>query len=204
MFTNNPYAQGGWYNPQNPLSINGEPWRAGLTHPPTFGALPTFDKQSSLHTFLFSSFNPDFLNCTVTGPGNAKYFEVSTTSDTNKTTISKPGAQMGTIEWRGHPIIEAPGLIMRQLSLDFLKLSSDRTYRIMLVGKKTYAWIPRGNNGIYLYNYGPNPPSQYARITMAQDGRSVRLELTSDAFQAGLFEPCIFSTVLLFSARNID
>lgn len=127
MFTNNPYAQGGWYNPQNPASINDEPWRAGLAHPPTFGALPTFDKPSSVLTFNFSSFNPDFLNCIVTGPGNTKYFEISTNPNTNKTTISKPGAQMGTIEWREHPIIEAPGLITRQLSLDFLKVSNDRT-----------------------------------------------------------------------------
>lgn len=127
MFTNNPYAQGGWYNPQNPASINGEPWRAGLANPPTFGALPAFDKPSSALTFTFSSFNPDFLNCTVIGPQNVKYFDISTPSSTNKTTFSKPGLPMGSIEWRDHPVVDAPGIIKRQLSLDFLKLSGDRT-----------------------------------------------------------------------------
>jgi hypothetical protein len=39
---------------------------------------------------------------------------------------------------------------------------------------------------------------------MAAENSEIILEITSEAFQAGLFEPSIVSTILLFSARNID
>jgi len=56
MFTNNPYAQGGWRNPQNPHPINQSPWRPNSSHPPTFGALqvPNLnEKTASVLTFEF-------------------------------------------------------------------------------------------------------------------------------------------------------
>ncbi|KAF8970796.1 hypothetical protein BDZ97DRAFT_2044344 [Flammula alnicola] len=210
MFVNNPYAQAGWYNPQNPHSINQGPWRPNSSDPPTFGALPPLnDKPASVLTFEFTSFNPNVFNCIVTGPKNRKFFEVRTAGGT--TVVSKPGEEFAFIQWNQHPTVEARGVLARQLTKDFLKLSEDQTYRSMLISGKLYAWIPRGSSGIYvcgiivsLYSYGPNPPEQFARISLAQDNNKIILEITSEAFQAGLFEPCIISTILLFSARNID
>lgn len=57
---------------------------------------------------------------------------------------------------------------------------------------------------LQLYSHGPAPPEQFARITLAPDNSKIILEITSEAFQASLFEPSIVSTILLFSARNID
>jgi len=55
-----------------------------------------------------------------------------------------------------------------------------------------------------LYSYGPNPPEHYARLRVTNESSNVILEITSESFQAGLFEPCIISALLLFSKRNID
>ncbi|KAF9474790.1 hypothetical protein BDN70DRAFT_898698 [Pholiota conissans] len=203
MFTSNPYAQAGWYNPQNPLSINNAPWNPNASHPPTYGALPPLDyRPASVLAFTFASFNPDVFNCIVTGPKDKKYFDIR--SNSGNTIIMKPGGQLASIHWDRHPSVEVTGILPRQYTKDFLKLSSDHTYRDMVIGNKVYAWIPRGSHGIYLYSHGPNPPEQFARISLSSDNTKIFLEMTSEAFQAGLFEPAIISTVLLFSARSID
>lgn len=127
MFSNNPYAQAGWHNPQNPQSINNGPWHPNAPYPPTYGALPPLhDKPQSILIFTFSYFNPDVFNCVVTGPKDRKYFEVRTSSST--TIISKPGEDFATIQWGRHPSVEARGVTPRQLTKDFLRLSADQTY----------------------------------------------------------------------------
>ena len=80
MYTNNPYAQGGWYNPENSRSINNGPWCPNALHPPTFGALPPSKTNPSILTFEFSSFQPDILNSVVTGPDNREFFQIRTTT----------------------------------------------------------------------------------------------------------------------------
>ncbi|KAF9562370.1 hypothetical protein CPC08DRAFT_634182 [Agrocybe pediades] len=202
MFGNNPYAQAGWHNPQNPHSINSCPWRPNSSLPPTFGMLPSpQSKPASVLTFTFTSMNPDIYNCIVIGPNQQKYFEVRTSS--GNTVISKPGSAFAIIGWSQHPTVEANGVLSIQRTRDFVKLSADKTYRTMVIGGKTYAWVPR-SHGVYLYSYGPNPPEQYARLSLADDHITITLELTSESFQAGLFEPCIISALLLFCGRNID
>ena len=127
MFVNNPYAQAGWYNPQNPQSINQSPWRPNSSQPPTFGALPNLnEKPASVLTFEFSSFNPDILNCLVTGPKSRKFFDIRTSNST--TIISKPGEPFATIRWARHPMVEAPGVVARQATGDFMKLSQDQAW----------------------------------------------------------------------------
>ncbi|KAF8874704.1 hypothetical protein CPB84DRAFT_1689988 [Gymnopilus junonius] len=201
MFGSNPYAQAGWYNPQNPLSINSGPWQPNSSNPPTFGALPSQSGSKSILAFEFSSFNPDIFNCLVTGPKQHKFFEVKTTS--NNTLVSKPEGPFAIIHWAQRPTVEASGVIAFQRTGGFLKLTSDRSHRTMTVNGKSYAWVP-GSNGINLYTNGPNPPQQYARLSINGNHSKITLEITSEAFQAGLFEPCIVSTILLFCARNID
>ena len=125
MFVNNPYAQAGWYNPQNPQSINQNPWQSNSSQPPTFGALPNSNgKAPSVLTFEFSSFDPDILNCVVTGPQGRKFFDIRTSNST--TVIYKPGEAFATIDWVRHPMVEAPGIVARQATGDFPKLSQDQ------------------------------------------------------------------------------
>ncbi|KAF8147695.1 hypothetical protein B0H34DRAFT_280344 [Crassisporium funariophilum] len=205
MFGNNPFAQAGWYNPLNRCSINGSPWRPPSRDPPTFGALPAPDvNPASVLRFEFSSFNPDVLNCIVTGPGNRKFFDI-TTPTPNVTLIAKPGETIGVINWQEHNYLEATGILSRQRTRDFLKLSSDQRYRTMLVASsgKSYAWIPRPS-GIYLYSAEPHDSMQLARLSEDPARARVLLQITTEAVQAGIFELSIIAAILLYSGRNLD
>jgi len=125
MFVNNPYAQAGWYNPQNPYSVGNGGWSPS-GHPPTFGSLPPIENRpASVLTFEFY-LNPDALNCKVIGPNKMQYFDIKTTL--NSTVIFKPGDQFGIINWGQQPIVEARGILPRQRTGEFLKLSTDQTY----------------------------------------------------------------------------
>lgn len=132
MYSNNPYAQGGWYNPQNAHSINGSPWCPNPLHPPTFGALPPAQTNPSILTFEFSAFQPDILNSVVTGPNNCEFFTIRTPTP-NCTMIYKPGTLLAfsTITWgQTHPTVEAEGILSRQRTGEFLKLSADNRWGI--------------------------------------------------------------------------
>ncbi|KAF8967371.1 hypothetical protein BDZ97DRAFT_1656605 [Flammula alnicola] len=208
MFILNPYAQAGWYNPQNPHSINDNNWLNSWSHPGTFGALPSSQGSSapaltSAVTFEFTSFNPDVLNCqcVVVGPTNSKVLNIRTRWDV--TMIFKAEDPWAVIRWTEHPTIEANGIITPQPAGSFLKLSPDGCYRTMLVDGKNYAWVPR-TDGTYLYSAGPHPPKLLARSRLKRDNTKILLELDAESFRLGLLEPCLISTVLLNNARNID
>ncbi|KDR65215.1 hypothetical protein GALMADRAFT_148873 [Galerina marginata CBS 339.88] len=203
MDINNPYAQAGWYNPQNPHSINQWPWRPHSSSP-TFSALPSFlERPTSVHKFTFTSFNPDITNCVALGPNQQNYFSVQTNGSI--TTVSKANHQTpaAVIQWGQHPTVEAANFLVPQRTSEFLKLSQDQTHRTMMADGKTYGWIPR-EDGIYLYNAGPHPPVEFARMRLSNDMTKVYLELTGDAFPAGLLKPSILATILLFSGRVLD
>jgi hypothetical protein len=53
-----------------------------------------------------------------------------------------------------------------------------------------------------LYTVGPSPPAMLAKIS--RDINAVRLELTTQAIQAGLLEASVVSTVLFQSGQNFD
>ncbi|KDR65217.1 hypothetical protein GALMADRAFT_82133 [Galerina marginata CBS 339.88] len=201
MYTNNPYAQAGWKNPQNVNSINEIPWPKSPVSPPTFGILPSQQDATTILKFTFTLFNPDICSCLITGPNNLKFFEVSTTGHT--TSISKPGGRFATIQWARRPSVEAKGIIAQQPTAQFLRLSADQKYRTMTIGGKTYAWVPHAK-GTYLYSTGTNSPEELARISLSSDVCKVVLELTSEAFHAGIFEACVVSTVLLYSGRSLQ
>ena len=129
MYTNNPYAQGGWYNPQNSHSINNSPWCTNALHPPTFGALPPSQTNASILAFEFSSFQPDILNSVVTGPNNREFFTIRTTTPAC-TVIYKSGTSSPfcTINWQTHPTVEAEGILGRQRTGEFLRLSGNNRW----------------------------------------------------------------------------
>ncbi|KAF8967274.1 hypothetical protein BDZ97DRAFT_1756022 [Flammula alnicola] len=205
MFILNPYAQAGWYNPQNPHSVNDNNWLNSWSHQPTFGAFPSFQGSSvpaltPAVTFEFIS-NLDVLNCVVVGPTHSKALDIRTRWDV--TMIFKDEDPWAVIRWTEHPTIEANGIITPQPAGSFLKLSLDGCYRTMLVDGKNYAWVPR-TDGTYLYSAGPYPPKLLARSRLKRDNTKILLELDAESFRLGLLEPCLISTVLLNNARNID
>lgn len=132
MYTNNPYAQGGWYNPANPQSINTE--RSGNTRnvqPSILGALPyPFPTTASQHlVFHYTYSTTSILNCSVYGPASKKYIEVVT--DLNRaphvTTLRKyDGDVLAVIEWQQKPVVEIVGLLPRQYVARWMPLSPNQ------------------------------------------------------------------------------
>ncbi|TFK35941.1 hypothetical protein BDQ12DRAFT_756512 [Crucibulum laeve] len=202
MHTNNPYAQGGWYNPANPLAV-GQLEQSHAPHPPTFGALPspTMSPPSTLE-FNFTSFSPDIFNCIVQGPQDLQYFSITTSNAYPRvTTIVKPGGALATIQWHQHPILEIKGLVSYQPTSHWIPLSADRSYRTMNVHGRVLTWVPQINS-IYLYSGGPAPAEQYGRIVRSSN--VVTLEITNQAIQAGMLEPATIATFLLQCGVHID
>lgn len=132
MYANNPYAQGGWPNPQNSFSINQTP-NASSSDPPTFGALPqTNGGPDRIVRFEFCAFSPDICNCVVVGPNSQrKVFEVRTVQGRShmRTTVSKENNQIFSfIDWTSHPDVEIRDVLGRTQTRDFLRLSEDQRY----------------------------------------------------------------------------
>lgn len=206
MFTINPYAQAGWYNPENPHSINNATW--GSQSPPPasiFGALPTTTPPSppSTITLVFTSFNPTIVDSTVVGPRFQKYFTISTSRSPSGhpfTTFYKHnGESVAIVEWRQHPTVHIRDIVPMQSTAHWLRPGPDISYRSMEVNGRWYAWVTRPD-AISLYTVGPSPPAMLAKIS--RDINAVRLEMTTQAIQAGLLEASVVATVLFHSGLN--
>ncbi|PPQ64147.1 hypothetical protein CVT24_008777 [Panaeolus cyanescens] len=136
MYNNNPYAQGGWYNPENPLSINPAPWNLPPTSQPSvLGALPTLGSSSSdqrVLTFRMTPASPDVLNASVLGPKGQTVCVIST--DYNAAPIrtifqKADGALMGYIEWSSHgSTVTITGGVHKKPAGQWLPLSADKSY----------------------------------------------------------------------------
>ncbi len=116
MYTNNPYAQGGWSNPANNLSVNDGSWGTLLPQAPTYGALPssTSGTPPSTLTFYFTEFNPDLLNCVVVGPQSKVYYKVIP-GPPGLTYVQKPdNSSILCIEWQQHPMVEVRDIVPRE------------------------------------------------------------------------------------------
>ncbi|KXN91656.1 hypothetical protein AN958_12508 [Leucoagaricus sp. SymC.cos] len=205
MYTNNPYAQGGWYNPANPQSINTE--RSANTHaaqPSILGALPYPSPSSAPQhlVFHFAYSTTSILDCSVYGPASKKYIEVI--SDFHKTphltSLRKwDGSCLAVIEWQHRPVVEIPGVLPRQHVARWMPLSPTQSNRAMDARGIKYIWTPVGD-ALHPYNH---PPSQHVAKIQRQAG-TVTLDLTTEAVQAGLLEMAIVATVILQSGRNVD
>lgn len=133
MYSNNPYAQGGWYNPENPLSLNNGVW--GSQSPPqpsVFGALPSTGPAppAQLLTFTFVAFHPTILNCTVVGPQSQKYLDITTASPGvgAATVFRRQDGPMAVVEWHQSPTVEVQGVIPKQLTARWMGLSQDKRW----------------------------------------------------------------------------
>jgi len=135
MFGNNPYAQAGWHNPENPQSINGNSWNTPPTHQPSvFGALPLVDGSSSsqrerLLTFRLESQYQDVLNCTLYSPTGKPYIEVLTdiSSSPAYTYFRKAdGTMLAVIEWSQQPTVTISGILNKTPMARWLQLTPDK------------------------------------------------------------------------------
>ncbi|EIN08182.1 hypothetical protein PUNSTDRAFT_113777 [Punctularia strigosozonata HHB-11173 SS5] len=184
----NPYASWG--------AGQSNPW--GSVPPPSIlGALPSLQTPPmppgqraatpNVLAFHFTSFNPTIMNCTVVGPQSRTFFRV--VSDPNSSPFCSiirefEGRNVALVEWQQHPKVEIAGIADKQRVQTWLGLSSDRTSRNMYINNVGYKWTPSGND-ICAHNI-------------------VTLELTYEAMQSGLLEPCVVATLLLCCGRNID
>ncbi|TRM60324.1 hypothetical protein BD626DRAFT_571744 [Schizophyllum amplum] len=200
----NPFAQGGWYNPGNPNSVNEGRWSPhSPAQPSMFGALPFAQAGSpqEFHSFTFS-LRPSILSSTVTGPRDKMYIAVVTDNPKPGFTLLHlaEGKAFGVIQWAQRTIIEVRDIVRKQFASDFLKLSDDGTSRIMEARGKTYAWVPK-SDFICLYTYGSTTPELMARVSKGQG--IVTLEMSTRALQIGLLEVATMATVLMLSGRSL-
>ncbi|KAL0572823.1 hypothetical protein V5O48_009151 [Marasmius crinis-equi] len=181
-------------------------WNSGMGGS-IYGALPTAGPASSnLITFVFTSFNPNILNCTITGSNGQPHFYVATDASMPSFTILKrtDGRPFGVIEWRSHPVIEIKDAVKKQFASQFLQLSQDQRTRTMKIDHQEYVWVPQSNqvDAIWLYRANATRSPPLARVV--KSGRNIQLELSPEAVQAGLLQPSLLAVALLHSGRQIE
>ncbi|KAJ3812081.1 hypothetical protein F5876DRAFT_38242 [Lentinula aff. lateritia] len=173
--------------------------------PSIYGALPfssPSDTSSSM-TFTFIGLNPSIANCTILGPNNSPQFRVVTDFAMPGYTILKTmeGKNSALIEWREPVKVEVRGMISKQRASEFLRVSSNKRYRIMLIRSQEFMWIPNGG-AVSLYTTGSSDSEFLGRISRSVG--AITLEMTQNAVRLGLLQACIITTVLLQSGENID
>ncbi|KAH6913139.1 hypothetical protein BKA70DRAFT_1261980, partial [Coprinopsis sp. MPI-PUGE-AT-0042] len=205
MHGTNPYAQAGWYNPQNPMTINTQPWGvSSISGPSVFGALPYPSNQSSIPTVLtfhYVCLNPDILNCMITGPTSIPFLEVVTMSQNGiPTTVFKKsdGRALASIEWGYVPTVEILQRVNKQAASQWMRATSTPCRRLVTVGGREFAWVIEPT-GTCVYGYGN---MSKALVKLHKGPQAITLELTTEAFNAGLLEVSIVAAVLLHSGRH--
>ncbi|KAJ6489949.1 hypothetical protein C8R45DRAFT_901555 [Mycena sanguinolenta] len=175
--------------------------------PSVFGVLPYPTPPSAhyvpnLTTFYLTSLNPSILNCSVIGPRSRLHYTISTDSSLAGYTVFKNAEKksIALIEWTKPPRVEIRGVIPKQETQSWLKISRDQTYRTMTVRGFEYTWAP-DTQCINLCSSGPSPQF-LGRISRGKD--TVIVELTPDAIQLGLQDTTIVVAVLLQCGHSID
>ncbi|OSX61086.1 hypothetical protein POSPLADRAFT_1034605 [Postia placenta MAD-698-R-SB12] len=194
----------------NPFTAGG--WGTSSGNPPSiFGALPSVPVSSSAPRsiqadsvqYKLTNFNTTVLNCTVVGPQNHVVYRVVTNSGAPSSTMWKDNESrnVGMVTWQPNATLEVRGVASRQRVRDWLRLSSDQSKRIMQIGGVQYAWSPI-EGFICLYKLQSTAPRVLARIARLQS--SILLDMTPEAMQLGLLEPCVVATVIFTCGHNID
>ncbi|KZP25016.1 hypothetical protein FIBSPDRAFT_856395 [Athelia psychrophila] len=174
------YAQNPYSNWNTDSSSGGSPSILGaLPYTNSSYPLPPGD----LLTFTFTSLNPNILNCTVLGPNNRAYFAISTDA-------TMPGCT-------------ARGLLQKQKISHWLRLSPDRSHRVIEIRGARYMWGPQ-EQYISLWTSGSNMRDRRCLARISKTYNIVSLEMAAEAMQLGLLEACVITTVLLQCGRNID
>ncbi|KAI0764575.1 hypothetical protein BD413DRAFT_482276 [Trametes elegans] len=191
----NPYGQGQWQQGGAAPSIFGALPSAPATNPPS--AMP------DSVMFTFTNFKTTILNSTVLGPQQRTVYRVVTEATAPACTIFKDNESrnVAMVQWQPHVNIEIHNVAAKQRVRDWLRLASDQSRRNMEVRGVQYAWAPM-DGFICMYKVHTSAPRVLARI--ARIPNTVMLELTQEAMQANMLEPCMVATVLLCCGHNID
>ncbi|GJE85206.1 hypothetical protein PsYK624_012840 [Phanerochaete sordida] len=203
--------------PPAPMAFNMNPYTQGFqqqnwgTAPSVFGALPSLPVtttpprsiQPDSVTFQFTQFNTTVLNCQVVGPQSRVAYRIVTEATTPSCTIWKDNESrnIAMVQWQPNATLEIRGVTPRQRIRDWLRLSPDQSQRTMEVRGIHFAWAPI-DGFICLYRTQTSAPKVLARVARAPS--MVLLELTQEAMQMGLLEPCLVATVLFVCGHNID
>ncbi|KAH9481711.1 hypothetical protein JR316_0006238 [Psilocybe cubensis] len=203
MFTNNPYAQGGWYNPENPMSIN---TRVSASYVPSvFGSLPVLESGTGERSLTFQLIpnKPDILNSSIMAPTGNPCIQITSNYNSAPCTYFRKcdGTVLAYIEWSNRPMVCIPGILEKVYVSRWLVLSPDRRSRTMVARDRPLIWVPKDNQ-IALFAIGST--FQEPLATVSKNKTLVTLKLTTEAVNAGLLEAGIVATVLLQSGRNID
>ncbi|KAF9066011.1 hypothetical protein BDP27DRAFT_1228131 [Rhodocollybia butyracea] len=177
--------------------------------PSIYGALPfplpVEDRPSMV--FTFTGFDPTVTNCTILGPNGSPQFRIVTDSSMPGYTLLKTldGRRSALIEWRNQAKckVEIRGMVSKQYVSEFLRVSPDKRYRIMLVRSQEFMWLPEGDN-ISLYTVGSSQNNSEFLGRISRNVGAVTLELTQSAVRGGLLQASIIATVLIQSGLNID
>ncbi|KAI0642595.1 hypothetical protein C8Q79DRAFT_929010 [Trametes meyenii] len=184
-------------------------WQQGGAAPSIFGALPSLPATNppsampNSVTFTFNNFKTTILNSTIVGPQNRTVYRVVTESAAPACTIFKDNESrnVAMVQWQPHATVEIRGAAAKQRVRDWLRLSSDQSRRVMEFQGVKYAWAPM-EGFICLYKVQTAAPKVLARV--ARIPNAVMLDITQEAMQAGMLEPCLVATVMLCAGHNID
>ncbi|KAH8804294.1 hypothetical protein DL96DRAFT_1822668 [Flagelloscypha sp. PMI_526] len=193
----------------NPFSLGN-----GKDDAPMFGGsvpLPRVDHnsshpQSKMISFVFT-YDQDILNSSVLGPKGQQYFAIGTDVGrhlTTPTTIiqSSKGTHV-RIEWsQPHSTVEWNGVLEKQRTGAFLRLTPDQKQRFMAFKQTRFVWSP-SNTSVLLTKDSSYTTEVVARINTTHV-KSTIVDVTAEGVAQGILESVILAVVLLMSGRPID
>ena len=123
MFYNNPFDS--WTSAGSGQSTGAVLWDGTNPAPSVFGALPYPADPSSMHSFFFTSYNPNIFNCTIVGPKAQPAYQIVTDNSMPGYSVVKnvQGHNVSLVEWQAHPAVEIRGMVSKQHVKDWLRLS---------------------------------------------------------------------------------
>ncbi|KAI0350875.1 hypothetical protein OH77DRAFT_997049 [Trametes cingulata] len=184
-------------------------WQQGGAAPSIFGALPSLPATNpptampDSVTFTFTNFKTTVLNSTILGPQQRTAYRVVTEPTAPACTIFKDNESrnVAMVQWQPHPTVEIRGVAAKQRVRDWLRLSSDQSRRVMEIRGVQYAWAPV-DGFICVSKMQSAAPRVLARV--ARVPNVVILEMTQEAMQAGMLEPCLVAAAMMTCGHNID
>ncbi|KAH8823987.1 hypothetical protein DL96DRAFT_243724 [Flagelloscypha sp. PMI_526] len=160
------------------------------------------DPQPKMVSFVFS-YDQDILNSVVLGPKGQQYFVVATDTRKHLTTpstiIQSTRGTHARIDWhQSHPTVEWNGVLEKQRTGEFLRLTQDQNRRIMTFGGAQLAWWPSHTSVIL-----STERSEVVAQVIASVNSTV-LDVTAESLARGMLEKAVLAVVLLMSGRSID
>ncbi|KAF8162598.1 hypothetical protein B0H34DRAFT_285966 [Crassisporium funariophilum] len=209
MYTTNPYGQAGWFNSET-FALRGHFWTPRPPHSPTFGALPPTPTENSPKwmTFTFVAADGDILDCAIVCSRYKPFFEISTVSPPDASTVTTfrkdNGSTFGRIEWTKVPTIEIMDFVRKQPATEWMMPSThSRNARMIHIGGLEYVWeLYKG----ILYFYNSETPEDVPQVLakFLRRRELLVLEVVPRAIHMGLLETTIVSLMLATNHHGIE